>query len=305
MKALYKKFFLLLFLLGNLLSISLQAKTTAKILILNSDQERTRYTDIQNEYSRQLPFDKVVLGLADLNIQKITNVIQEEAPSLIFCIGSIAYQAALSLEKKQPIIFTSIVNWRRFALPENAYGVELELPDTALLQTYKYYFPDIRSIGVVYSKSINEEWVQRAVKSAKDMGLKLKISAVAKPDLVINALEKLITTVDALWIIADPYVVNKKNIRIYFTLAKEHQKPIFAYNKLFIKLGAVMAIAADSKTISSQAAVLTAKIMDKDKDLKKIQAPAGLNIALNLKAVNDLKLNLNYEALGSVNEIIE
>ena len=54
---------------------------------------------------------------------------------------------------------------------KNTYGVSVELLPSMQLTLYRYFFPGINKIGVVYSKDYNKEWLETVIKSAKDVGI--------------------------------------------------------------------------------------------------------------------------------------
>ena len=81
--------------------------------------------------------------------------------------------------------------------------------------------------------------------------------------------------------------------------------PVFAYDSVFIDYGAVLMISADIPTIGRQAADFAQDILAKSELDRKIESPAGSSIMLNMKKVIKYGINLNRDALDSVNELIK
>ena len=201
-----------------------------------------------------------------------------------------------------------MINWRRFDITPNTYGVALELPPEMQLFMYSYLFPDINSLGVLYSENHNSQWFELAVSQAEEVGLSLHGQNITNTTEVSQKLEKLLTKVDALWLISDPIVLHNANqVQQIFDIMNKVKKPIFAYNTLFTKYGAVLTIAADLPTMGRQAADLAKSIVEKQSidAEEKIQLPAGSNITLNLKKVREYNININHSALSSVENIIQ
>ncbi|MFC1617144.1 ABC transporter substrate-binding protein [Candidatus Margulisiibacteriota bacterium] len=274
-----------------------------KILILNSDSSLKRYQEIQNNYIKHIK-NVTVIDLQKTDMRKINEEINTEKPALIFCIGTKALLQVLD-KKDCPVVFASVLNWERFKISNNVYGVANELLAAMQLFNFRLLFPNIKKIGIVYTKEINNEWVKKARTAAADMQVKIIARALKNDDKLEDIIDELLNKTDALWLIPDPTVVNKKSINLYIGKANEKRKPIFAYSDLFVKLGAVLAITPDVPTIANQAASLTIGILNNEEFARQVQSPAGSKIVLHMKKVKQYQQDLNYRALGSVNEIIE
>ncbi|MFK5970043.1 MAG: ABC transporter substrate binding protein [Candidatus Marithrix sp.] len=276
------------------------------ILIVNSDISVKKYFTIQQEFEAEL--SKVKITSINLAKESLPNILLSTNPLLIYAIGSKAYNQVASTIKNKPLIFSSMINWRRFDITPNTYGVALELPPEMQLFMYSYLFPDIHSLGVLYSENHNSQWFGLAISQAEEVGLSLHGQNITNTTEVSQELEKLLTKVDALWLISDPIVLHNANqVQQIFDIANTVKKPIFAYNTLFIKYGAVLTIAADLPTMGRQAADLAKNIVEKqliDAE-EKIQLPAGSNVTLNLKKVREYNININHSALSSVENIIQ
>ncbi|MBE9563175.1 MAG: hypothetical protein IMF12_09980 [Proteobacteria bacterium] len=273
------------------------------ILIINSDKSVEKYLIIQQEFEAELSEIKVTgINLAEESLQD--NLLN---PLLIYAIGSKAYSQASTKFKNKPLIFSSMINWRRFDITSNTYGVALELPAEMQLFMYSYLFPDIRNLGVLYSESHNSQWFDLAVSQAKEVGLSLYGKAVTNTTDVSQELEKILPKIDALWLISDPTILHNANqVQQIFDTTAAMKKPIFAYNTLFTKYGAILTIAADLPTMGRQAAYLAQNILDQSIDEEeKIQLPAGSSVTLNLKKIREYGININHSALSSVENIIQ
>lgn len=286
----------------------LQLLISPKILILNSDVTLSKYSTAQESFKSIMGNNckELDIGSKWKNLKNIKNSISDDDIDIIYCIGSKALQLAQQFAKKSSIIFSLTINWQRFRLGKNTYGISNELNPTVQLFTYKYIFPDIKNIGVIYNKTYSKEWV----KLAKEIGEKLDINIITKsiknPKYISDHLEKLLPKVDAFWLIPDPIVLeDKKAIDKIFSFCDQLNKPIFAYNELFVEQGATIAISPDIPTIGRQAAAFAKSLSLNEKINKEVLEPAGSSIVLNLKQVEKCGININMDALDSVNKIIE
>jgi len=276
------------------------------ILIVNSDKSVEKYITIQQEFETEL--SKVKITEVNLAKESLQNKVADINPFLIYTIGSKAYNQVITTVKNKPLLFSSMINWRRFDITANTYGVALELPTEMQLFMYSYLFPDIRTLGILYSKKHNSQWFEAAVVQAEEVGLSLYGKAVSNTAEISQELTKLLPKVDALWLISDPIVLHSADqVQQIFATTAAVKKPIFAYNTLFTKYGAVLTIAADLPTMGRQAADLAQSILDMQAiaEEDKIQLPAGSHVILNLQKVREYNININHSALSSVENIIQ
>ena len=295
--------FLLMFFLG-----APYARGDQSVLILNSDMAVERYRVAQTEFKSKLkiPQVEIDLGRKWIDESKIEDAILDEDPDIVYCIGSRAYLLACKLVKDKRLIFSSAINWQRFPMTGDTYGIANELPPGMQLLMYRYFFPGISRIGVLYSEKYNREWLNGATEDADEVGVELIGKAVNRSDQVETALRDLLPQVDAFWLISDPVVISgEKSIEAIFRQTGAMEKPVFAYNEAFADYGAVMVISADVPTIGRQVAQLTARILEKREIDERVQNPAGSHIVANLRKIEEYGIELNAEALDSVNRIIK
>jgi len=283
------------------------ADTRENVVILNSDISIKHYSLAHTGFKSVIthPKNEIDLGSKWKDTSKIEKVLHTLNPDVIYCIGSRAYLVAREISKNNTLIFSSIMNWRRFPLSENTYGISSELHPSMQMMMYRYIFPEIKNIGVLYSEEYNKEWIEIAMKNAKDIDINITGIPVKKHTLIASALKKFLPKVDALWLTSDPVVLSElKTIRGIFRQCNRLQKPVFTYSEAFINLGATLIISADIPTVGKQAAQLTLDLLSGHRRKEKIQTPAGTHISLNTKKVKEHKLKLNTDALDSINRII-
>ncbi len=299
---------LILILLSLFISESLSAKRQGKIVILNSDMSISKYYLAHAEFKSKITNleAEVDLGSKWIDEKGIKKMIRKIDPDIIYCVGSYAYQTAYKFARKKNLVFSLVINWRRLPMGKNTYGISNELYQGMQLMMYRYFFPDVNNIGVVYNKVYNKEWFDTAVKSAKEVGIKIIGWPISEPDEVESALNKLLPKVDALWLTPDPTVIHDiESVKKIFKRSEATRKPVFAYNKAFTNYGATLIVSADIGTMGRQAAGLVFNILADQKVTERVQNPAGSHITLNMKKIEEYGLNLNVEALDSVNEIIK
>ena len=302
---------MLLFIVFTLLPLfipsNLLASEDKDVLVLNSDASIYKYSLAQSELKAKIatPKGEIDLGSKWIDERKIKKIINEIDPCVIYCIGSKAYQMAYKLAEKKNIVFSLVINWRRHPIDKDTYGISNELLQGAQLMMYRYFFPDVNKIGILYNNKYSEEWFDIAVESAKDVGIRIVGKSISKPDKIESALKKLLPKVNALWLIPDPTVIyDIESVNKLFEQCQAAGKPIYTYDKAFVNLGATLIMSADIPTMIKQSAEIISGIQGNMEIEEKVQHPAGSHIILNMKKVEEYGLNLNIEALDSVNEIV-
>ncbi len=280
--------------------------TKEKVLIINSGSSVERYKDTQYEFSTNMPYQKVFVDMDNpVDEKRVKSIIQNEAPDLIYCIGTNAYMVSYKQAGDKPIIFSSVLNWQRLPVRNNTYGIANTVPVNLQLFMFRYFFPDIKNIGILYNKKYNKEWVKKAIKEGEDIGINIVAKSIPEPQALESSLKALIESVDAIWLIPDPGVIaDEQSLVTLFKQSEEAKKPVFAYDEIF-KNDAAFIIYTDAPTIGRQSASLAIDIIKRNPTKDKVLEPAGSYIMINLKKVKKYKLKLNNDALDSVTKIIE
>ncbi|MCK5926446.1 MAG: hypothetical protein KAG10_11160, partial [Methylococcales bacterium] len=207
----------------------------------------------------------------------------------------------------KPMVYSDIINSRRLPYRKNTYGIATELPAGMSLHMYRYIFPSLKKLGILYNPNQNQEWIHEATKTAKDIGYDIISQAITDDDHLEHSLPALFAKVDALWIISDSSIASQKNVANAFSQSKIMEKPIFSYDPFYIKLGALLVISADKPAISRQVTYLIDEILRGQIPHQKTSAPAiSTHIILNMKALEQYPhLEFNSKSLDTINHIIE
>jgi len=283
---------------------------SSKVLIVNSDNTVFRYEKIASEFKKVIQQNAYQLAEFDLNRHTdaeadLKQLIQQENPELIYCIGTKAYSLARNYASNKKLLFSAAINWRRLEIGERTYGVANELASAQEISLLRYFFPTIKTIGLLYNEKFSREYVETIKRDALALGINVINQPINDEKEISEALNELLPKIDMYWIISDPIVLsNKESVQQIFQLAQQQKKPVYAYSDVFIEQGAVLAVSADLATIGRQSASLV-MMVDKDKvPAGTVQSPAGSTVTLNKCVLDALQLNFNKDALDSVNKIV-
>jgi putative tryptophan/tyrosine transport system substrate-binding protein len=290
-----------------LLSV-LSADEGPKIMVINSNASVDKYKIAQEEFTRSIstPVVEIDLGDKKWKLREIENLLYDEYPDLVYCIGTKAYLLANKFISDRNIVFSSVINWHRLPLSQKTYGVSSELNPEMEITLFRYIFPGLKRIGVLYSNKYNRHWFNEARTAAKEMGVDIIGRSLSKRRDTLPELSGLLKEIDALWLISDPVVMSDKDTLMeLFKECNVSKKPILSYHDAFADYGAVLIVSVDNPTTGRQAAAISREVLSNDVVKKKVQLPAGSHIILNLKKANAYRLKYGEMALSVVNRIIE
>ncbi len=279
------------------------------VIILNSDLSVLKYRLAQSTFESSYPGKTVSFDLGDGNFSmtaEFEKSLRDTKSDIIYAIGSKAYNVAQNIFANRKIIFSSIINWQRFEVTPSSYGIANELPAGMQLTIYRYFFPQIKKIGIIYSELYNKEWLESAVEAGRELNIDIIGETISKTDGLLPALNKILPQVDALWLISEPLALSSpKSVSEILELSNAFKKPVFAYREVFADLGATLAISADIPTMARQAAEIAIKLATGSAIENRVLHPAGSQIILNKQKIGAYGIELNAEAMDSVNRIIE
>jgi len=280
----------------------------ANILLVNTNQQIDRYKAAETSFIKTLEnhtIHTIDLGQNSQPIETLQDILNEGYFDAVYCIGAKALGSIDYIDPDMPVIFSSVLNWRRFNAQDNYNGIASEVAPKAQLTWFKYFFPEIKNIGVLYS-SDNQQRLQEATLPAETLALQLVTQEINSEAQLDKQAKDLLSHIDALWLISDSSVLaSTDQAKRLFKMAHQTNVPIFTYQSFFMSMGATLSITADLPTTGRQAALMMKKVLKQPNYKQAIQFPAGSSITLNIKKADAYKLILNDDALDSVDEIVE
>lgn len=273
----------------------------SRVMVVNSDSTVAKYAEVAGAFNASLGMSPTEVDSSKISDAQLRRLVSSTKPDVIYCIGAAAYQSATLATRDTPIIFSSAINWQRFPSRRRTHVIANELPATAQLTLFRHFFPGLKRVGVLYNRDINRQWFAAAQDAGREVGLEVVGYHVSRASRVDEGIRDLAPKVDAFWLAPDPVVLDSTaNIELYFRLTQAARKPVIAYSAAFLSLNPVLVISPDMPTIGRQAAGL---VRDLD-TAEPVCTPAGSEVILNLRRVQEYGLEFNPESLDSVNRII-
>ncbi len=280
-KTLLLSVFLIMFLSKPAISGELYA------FIVSKNLQQTQ--DIIDSFKESFPIAET--AVLDLQGQADTALIQkfiaDARPSAIICMGALAAKSTTSIEKKIPILFSMVINYKSYPelQQDNVVGVAMEIPMQTILTQFKWVAPNISRIGVPYYSSGLIELIHEAETVGKTLGTEIVGIKVEDVSKVKNTLQKQAEQCSALWMIGDTQLYNKQTEAItdLVDFSRRKKIPLFAFSEAFLKPGAFFSISIDYRSMGSQLALLSRQIVEDKTPLSQISVapPIGTFTVIN------------------------
>lgn len=279
---------------------------TGKVLVINSNQSIERYSVAEQVFLNSMQNDELVvinLETEQQPIEQLQDILNQQGFDVIYCIGAKALGSIDYIGPNLPVVYTAVLNWRKFENHQNYFGISSELSPEVQLTWMKYFFKGINTIGVFYSDE-NTSLIADAENVSKNLLVNLKPVLLSEGQDLLKTAKPVMSELDALWLISDSHTLSStQDVADLFALADRLNVPVFTYNPLFIDYGALMSFAADLPTTARQAALLTTKLLENKRTQQAIQFPAGSRIILNRERLKRYQMQLNPGVLDSIDEL--
>ena len=274
------------------------------VLVINSNAKVKKYTQAIDAFGKNFKHDFSVIDISQMSAKTIKNYLYDEYPDTIYAVGAKAYQYANEYLPEKTIYFSSIIDYGKFPMQGKRYGIINELHNEMQLTLIKSVFPDVRSLGVIYSE-YTQNIMNDLRQNAQKVGITITPLKISEHFNKRTKVEKLVKTSDAFMIIPDPvFLSDEARVEEFFDISKQYKKAVIAYHELFINYGAVLAISVDNPTIGRQIAMMM-QSHQTNEQIVPIQYPAGTHIIFNQHEATDLGVAYNPNISQIATKILE
>lgn len=299
-----------------LLSLLLPSAAWAEgwVAILLSDTESIYHRPVQS-FRAAIPMETREFNLRD-NIRRAPQLkreILDDPPTLIFALGAkAAFAAKLWTKERQdiPVLFAMVLNYQKYHLLDgqsNITGISSEVNPGNQFLNLTLFAPQIRRIGVIYSKEYSRELVAKATMATKMLGLKLIETPITAKESFRRIYKELSGNVDGIWVLNDPVTYTLDNMDWLQQRCIQDQLVCIGQSVNLTQIGILLSVRPDAAGIGVQAASMSKNILER-KQLPStigVMEPLGTNISLNLRTARRIGILLNPQALNLATTIIE
>jgi putative ABC transport system substrate-binding protein len=236
-----------------------------------------------------------------------------DAPSeLILSVGTGATKFVSGVPEfsEIPIVFVMVLDADK-ATGSNITGVLMQVSGEKQIQTIQAAIPTVESIGVIYSNSGPKELVQEAETACQRLGVKMVEKVIEEETEVPVALRDLSGMIDALWLVPDANVGNrrtasgKQTIRYIYKFTLENKIPLIGFTPDHVSKGGLLGITINFQDMGRQAGEIADQIIKGTAPSQIDVARADPFIQLNLKTAEYLGLDIPTSMVNKATEVIK
>ena len=286
------------------------APGAAHIVILKSNDNPLFDLAIRT-FTQQSTAEITVFSAADRTcVEPLIDAMRARQPDLLFVLGTPAALLAKQYFTDTPVLFALVVNFERHHLMElpNFMGIALEAPPATEFAQFKMIAPNVKRGLAFYSPTESRVLVERARTDLQSMGVELDATAVESPEQLQEKYATLVPSVDAVWLLNDPAIMNARTFAFLRAQTQAAHLPFFAsLSDRFAEGGALASVSQDFAALGSQAVAMSRRFLEQGvaPSTLGVQAPIGGYLAVNLDVARQIGLEIADDIMPYINRLIE
>jgi putative ABC transport system substrate-binding protein len=270
------------------------AQNASQVFIVASSDDEPYRLAIQGFKDQLAPAHAEFTVLTLQQIKSGTSAsIQDLKPGLIYALGNDATQWALQQSATIPIVATLVLKDSILQHSPNVTGVSLSYSLTTQFQWLKKFFPQQKSVAIIYNPTENEGTVQSAKSISQQYGFRLIPIAVETPKELPYALEQLARNIDILLAIPDETVMTVNTAKEILLASFRNKVPLIGLSDNWVKSGAYYALSWDYEDIGKQSGNLAQKILS-GAPIKSLphEHPRKITYTVNTKIAEHMNMDI-------------
>jgi putative ABC transport system substrate-binding protein len=257
---------------------------------------------------------KIFTQTPNPDTMSLTNSIRRSLAAgaeLLITYGASATLVAAKEAGEIPILFADVYDPQTLGIVQNMAapgvnrsGASSKIPATPLLEKLQAIKPGTR-IGVLFNETEPGSKQQSAdlETAGKSLGLSLSSASARNPAELDKALEDLQAKADVLFI-AESVVINQQIDKV-MTFAAAQGLPVISMIPGLADLGALLTFEASPEEQGKLAAVHTLQVLAGQKAfMLPVREPRQINLVVNLKTAETLKLQVPEAVLKSATRVV-
>lgn len=175
-------------------------------------------------------------------------------PAIIVCIGSGSLNFSVKHFPGTPMIYSMVLHAPRFANhgSKHILGISMEPDILQKLKMIKRIDKNIKQIGTVYNPEESGRDVEAARAVAAKLGLQFEAVPIVSPKAAFNAVEPLMSRLDAFILFFDRTVLTPQTIGQVFTTSFRGNVPVIGLSEKYVRLGALFSIDIDIRKLGRE-----------------------------------------------------
>ena len=236
--------------------------------------------------------------------KKLARKLRASNASLVVAVGLKAALAAKVEIVDIPIVYMMILDPLKHQLTaDNMTGTLLEVPVDRQLKIMRMFLPTLHQLGTLYDPVKTASRVKDAIRQATNSDFQLTGLPVESDKDVPQQLSRLLSDVEALWLMPDSTVLTNESVRFILDSALARQIPVIGFSPEFTRLGALLSMSVNYGDVGRETGLLAKRILDGERQLPLDPVPIGqLKITVNLKTAKFLGITFPNGVTSLIDE---
>ncbi|MEW5767310.1 MAG: ABC transporter substrate-binding protein [bacterium] len=228
--------------------------------------------------------------------------IKEKRPDIVFTIGTKALKLAKEEIENIPVVFSVVLDPGKIINP-NVTGVSLDISARIKLGEIKRIFPDIKSIGLVYS-SKTTPLSRETLDLCKALELQLITKKIDTEKEFPKVIKEISQQIDGFLMIPDSKIYFPQSIEYLLLESLRKKFLVIGLSSSYTKAGALISFDCDYKELGRQAGEITLRILEGEKpaDIQPSR-PRKIRFSLNLLAAERLGIRIPSAIIEEASEV--
>ncbi len=294
------------FILFCLWSSTVIAEKTFHILIVANTNE-TPYQDAVTGYKEQLSslcstkFTGITLAQAQTLSDKDLAILK---PDLIYALGNEATLWATGQKAETPVVSSMMLKDDVYKQRRNVTGISLAYPLKTQFQWLKKFFPNQKSVAMLYNPEENGGTVELAKQISQQEDFMLVTIPVKTAKELPYALEQLTKNIEILLTIPDETVLSVNTAKEVLLASFRNKVPLVGLSDNWVKSGALYALSWDYADIGKQSAAMSSKIL-KGAAIKTVppEHPRKITYTINAKIAAHMNIEIPDDLLKNAKTV--
>jgi putative ABC transport system substrate-binding protein len=186
----------------------------------------------------------------------------------------------------------------------NLTGASMDISVRSQFEMLMSVVSNVKKIGVMYDPQENQIVIDRALKTAKDMGIQLLARKVYSEKEVPEVLEDISDNIDALWAVSDSTIFIPQSIQFILLHTLRNSIVFMGISPSFVEAGALLALTCDYEDIGRQSGEIAIRVLTGEKPGNiPVSIPGKTLLSINLRTAQQIGVEIPRDIIKKADEV--
>ena len=173
--------------------------------------------------------------------QMVRSRITRLRPHLIAAVGQTAFEEALSLDLRVPVLHMLVFHGVGAKDRPDHIGISGRVPAAHVLSTFRLARADLKRIAVLHGHSSRDAWLE-AARTAPELGFELDPLQARSPAHALALLQRLKPDAEGLWLMTDLKILTPQVLKLALAIQFRRRVLLMGAARRHVEQGALFAV---------------------------------------------------------------